>query len=190
MGGNHRKAHYANHMTQRQEFQVLRTYKEFELRQYQPCVIAEMKVSAHYSTATSAAFGSLFRYISAGNNSSQKIAMTAPVIAAQRADSTNADEWFVSFVMPSGSTFGHLPHPNDPQVILRELDSETCVALSFRGRATAALSNKKIAQLRAAAAKENIALSSESRICRFDPPFKPGIIQYNEIVIPAYLGEK
>jgi hypothetical protein len=92
--------------------------------------------------------------------------------------------------MPSGSTFGHLPHPNDPQVILRELDSETCVALSFRGRATAALSNKKIAQLRAAAAKENIALSSESRICRFDPPFKPGFIQYNEIVIPAYLGEK
>jgi len=177
-------------MTQRQEFQVLRTYKEFELRQYQPCVIAEMKVSAQYSTATSAAFGSLFRYISAGNNSSQKIAMTAPVIAAQRADSTNADEWFVSFVMPSGSTFGHLPHPNDPQVILRELDSETCVALSFRGRATAALSNKKIAQLRAAAAKENIALSSESRICRFDPPFKPGFIQYNEIVIPAYLGEQ
>ncbi len=177
-------------MTQRQEFRVLRTYSDFELREYQPCVLAEVKVSAHYSSAASTAFGSLFAYISKGNKASQKIAMTAPVISAQRADSTKADEWFVSFVMPSGSTFGHLPHPNDPQVILRELDTETCVALSFRGKATTDLSNKKIAQLRASAAKENIALSSETRICRFDPPFKPGFLQYNEIVIPAYLGEK
>jgi len=177
-------------MTQRQEFRVLRTYSDFELREYQPCVIAEVKVSAQYSTASSAAFGSLFKYISAGNKASQKIAMTAPVIAAQRADKSNANEWFVSFVMPSGSTFGHLPHPNDPQVILRELDTETCIATSFRGRATEALSDKKISQLRASAAKENIALSGETRICRFDPPFKPGFLQYNEIVIPAYLGEK
>jgi hypothetical protein len=176
-------------MTQRQEFRVLRTYSDFELREYQPCVLAEVKVSAHYSSAASAAFGSLFAYISKGNKASQKIAMTAPVISAQRADNTKADEWFVSFVMPSGSTFGHLPHPNDPQVILRELDTETCVALSFRGKATTDLSNKKIAQLRASVAKENIALSSETRICRFDPPFKPGFLQYNEIVIPAYLGE-
>jgi hypothetical protein len=39
-------------------------------------------------------------------------------------------------------------------------------------------------QLRAAAAKENLTLSKETRICRFDPPFKPGFLQYNEIVIP------
>jgi hypothetical protein len=30
-------------------------------------------------------------------------------------------------------------------------------------------------------------LSNETRICRFDPPFKPGFLQYNEIVIPAYI---
>ena len=175
-------------MTQRQEFRVLRTYSDFELREYQPCVIAEVKVSAHYSTAASSAFGSLFKYISKGNKTEQKIAMTAPVISSQHKDKT--DEWFVSFVMPSGSKFGHLPHPNDPQVILRELDTESCVALSFRGRATAELSDKKITQLRAAAAKVNIALSNETRICRFDPPFKPGFLQYNEIVIPTYLGEQ
>jgi hypothetical protein len=86
--------------------------------------------------------------------------------------------------MPSGSTFGHLPHPNDPRVVLRELDSETCIAISFRGRATAELSEKKAKQLRAAAQRENIAISGETRICRFDPPFKPGFMHYNEIVIP------
>lgn len=174
-------------MTQRQEFKVLRIYADFEVREYMPCVIAEVKVSAQYSIATSSAFGSLFRYISKGNKASEKIAMTAPVIAAQRAESSDADEWFVSFVMPAGSNREHLPDPNDPNVHLRELPAETCVALSFRGKATEELSAKKALELRAAAAKQNIALSKETRICRFDPPVKPGFLQYNEIVIPAYL---
>ena len=174
-------------MTKRQEFRVIRTYKDFEVREYMPCVLAEVKVSADYSSAAGLAFNSLFQFISKGNKSSEKIAMTAPVISAQKADANTENEWFVSFVMPSGSKFGHLPHPNDPRVILRELDAETCIAASFRGRANEELSKKKVAELRAAAAKENIALSDETRICRFDPPFKPGILQYNEIVIPAYL---
>jgi len=175
-------------MTKRQEFKVLETHDGFEIREYLPCILAEVKVSADYSSAASQAFGSLFNYISKGNKSSEKIAMTAPVISAQKSDAANKNEWFVSFVMPSGSKFGHLPHPNDSQVKLRELDTEICVATSFRGRATEELSERKIAELRAAAAKANIALSDETRICRFDPPFKPGFMHYNEIVIPAFIS--
>ena len=174
-------------MTERQEFKVLRTYDDFELREYLPCVIAEVKVSAQYSTASSSAFASLFNYISAGNKASEKIAMTAPVIAVQNADSSESDEWFVSFVMPSGATFGQLPHPNDSQVKLRELATETCVAKSFRGRATEELSQKITQELRTSASKANIALSNETRICRFDAPFKPGLFHYNEIVIPTII---
>jgi len=171
-------------MTQRQEFRVLEKFNDFEIREYLPCVIAEVRVSANYSSASSAAFSHLFRYISKGNRAEEAIAMTAPVIAAQRGDKAGDDEWFVSFVMPSGSRIGHLPHPNDPQVILRELDSETCVANSFHGRATAELSKKKTSALRIAAGEANVELSDETRICRFDPPFKPGFLHYNEIVIP------
>jgi hypothetical protein len=69
-------------------------------------------------------------------------------------------------------------------VVLRDLDAEKCVALSFRGRATEGAAAKKIVELRAAAASAGIALSDEVRICRFDPPFKPGFMHYNEIVIP------
>ena len=177
-------------MTQRQEFRTLQTFSDFEIREYAPCVIAEVKVSAQYSTASSSAFAYLFKYISKGNKTSQQIAMTAPVIAAQKVDGSESEDWFVSFVMPSGSTFGRLPHPNDPRVVLRDLDAETCIALSFRGKATEELSEKKVKELRAAAARENIAVSGETRICRFDPPFKPGFLQYNEIVIPIYLQEQ
>jgi hypothetical protein len=77
-----------------------------------------------------------------------------------------------------------MPKPNDSKVILRDLVSEVCVASVFRGKASAELSKKMEVQLRAAAAREKVSLSDETRICRFDPPFKPGFLQYNEIVIP------
>ena len=169
-------------MTQRQEFKVLRTYKDFELREYLPCVLAEVKIAADYASAGTMAFGSLFQYISKGNKSSEQIAMTAPVIAAQKSD---ANGWFVSFVMPAGSTLADMPDPNDSRVVLRELGAEICIAASFKGRATEELAQRKEADLRAAAMKENIEVSDETRICRFDPPLKPGILQYNEIVIPT-----
>jgi len=170
-------------MTKRQEFRVLETFSDFEIREYQPCVIAEVKVSADYSSASSRAFSSLFGYISQGNNNSEKISMTAPVIAAQKPDDSN--NWYVSFVMPAGSKFSNMPQPNDSKVVLRDLDSEICIASAFRGKASAELSKKMEVQLRAAAARENVTLSGETRICRFDPPFKPGFLQQNEIVIPV-----
>jgi hypothetical protein len=86
--------------------------------------------------------------------------------------------------MPAGSTVEQLPDPSDPRVVLRQLEAESCVAASFRGRADEDVMKKKVAELRALSAKENIALSAETRICRFDPPMKPGFLQYNEIVIP------
>jgi hypothetical protein len=171
-------------MTERQKFTVVRKYEGFEVREYLPCSLAEVKVSADYSSAGSVAFRCLFGYISQGNQRSEKIAMTAPVISAQKADKAADDEWFVSFVMPAGSTVADLPDPNDPRVVLRQLDAESCIAASFRGRANEDVVKRKVAELRALAAQENIVLSSETRICRFDPPFKPGILQYNEIVIP------
>ena len=60
-------------MTQRQEYRVIETFHDFEIREYQPCVIAEVKVLAEYSTASSRAFSSLFGYISQGNKTSEKI---------------------------------------------------------------------------------------------------------------------
>jgi len=173
-------------MVKKQEFKVLQTYSDIEVREYLPCVLAEVKISADYESASSMAFAPLFRYISKGNETAEKIAMTAPVIAAQSGLKTEENDWAVSFVMPSGSKFSHLPHPNDPQVILRELDKQICIAISFRGRATVEVTKNKIDQLRSAAAREKIVLSNETRICRFDPPIKPGFMHYNEIVIPVF----
>ena len=96
-------------MTMRQEFRVIQSYGDFEVREYFPCVIAEVRVSANFSESSSSAFSILFNYISKGNKSSEKIAMTAPVITAQNEASAEPAGWHVSFVMPSGSAFDQMP---------------------------------------------------------------------------------
>ena len=171
-------------MTQRQIFKTLKKYDGFELREYAPCVIATVNVSGDLSTAGSLAFRPLFQYISKGNNKSEKISMTSPVILAHPTNKPTSNHWLVSFVMPAGTTVEQLPDPTDPSVTLHHLATELCITTSFRGNLSEELLEEKGLALRALAAKENISLSSETRICRFDPPIKPGFLQYNELVIP------
>ncbi len=170
-------------MTERQHYEVVQRYERFELRRYESCVVANIDMSGDYGSAPQNAFRYLFSYISQGNKTSTSISMTAPVIAATQ-NTMDTEQWTISFVMPRGSTIAKLPNPNDSKVHLIALPMQDCVAISFRGRATKRLSENKESELRAYALKENLSLSSETRICRFDPPFKPGFIQYNEIVIP------
>jgi hypothetical protein len=110
--------------------------------------------------------------------------MTAPVIALTE-HGLDSQAWKISFVMPAGSLMESLPAPTNGRVVLRELSTEKCVALSFKGRASLDLIKKKEAELRALTAENNLRLKAETRVCRFDPPFKPGFLHYNEIVIPT-----
>jgi len=170
-------------MTERQKFTVMQDLGLFQVRSYEPCVIAQISMPIDYQSATSGAFRYLFNYISKGNESATPIAMTAPVIASTQGH-ISSDQWHISFVMPAGSSLGDLPIPNDSKVVLKEVAEEKCVALSFKGRASTQVCERKEIELRTLAKEAGLALSTETRICRFDPPFKPGFMMYNEIVIP------
>ena len=170
-------------MTERQKFDVVKKYEKFEIRAYHHCVIAQIEMSSDYSTASSGAFRYLFNYISKGNQGSTPIAMTAPVIAATEG-ALNSNQWRIAFVMPADSSIKDLPAPRDSSVVLVEKKEEICAALSFKGRATVELATRNERELRQLAHDLNYTLSEEVRICRFDPPFKPGFLHYNEIVIP------
>ena len=171
-------------MTERQKFELVRRYESFELRRYEPCVVAEVEISGDYQSAASGAFRHLFNYISKGNSSSTSIDMTAPVIATTDAQ-LDSQKWKISFVMPAGSKLEDMPLPTNEKVTLLEIGSQECVSISFKGKATEQLAKKYEDRLRQLAEGEGIALSEERRIGRFDPPFKPGFMQYNEIVIPC-----
>jgi hypothetical protein len=67
--------------------------------------------------------------------SSEKIAMTAPVATSQQQASSGA--YALSFVMPSKYTLDTLPQPKDASVVLKQVPGYMAAALQFAGRVDA-----------------------------------------------------
>ena len=162
-------------MTEQQKYDVVERIGRVEIRRYHPCVMADVDVNADYSTAGSIGFGPLVRYISQNN-----IAMTAPVVQEPSARGS----WIVSFVMPDGMSLESMPRPAGSSVSLRESPEFMAAALRFSGTTSTSNVTAKEKELRAVLAEKGIAVNGTLRIARFDPPWKPGFLRHNEVVLP------
>ena len=183
-------------MTEQQEYRVLKSHGDVELREYAACVVADVVVSGSAEQAGSAAFRPLFQYISGANRGAEPLEMTAPVIqkpASERLamtapviqEAVGTDEWTVSFVLPAGRSLSDYPVPTDSRVSLRAVPGETAAAIRWSGRWTESNIERRTATLRQAIAEAGWEESGEPRWARFDPPWKPPFARRNEIVIPV-----
>ena len=183
-------------MTEQQEYRVLDTQGNVELREYAPCVVADVVMSGSAEQAGSAAFQPLFQYISGANRGTESLAMTAPVIQQSTSErlamtapviqeAAGTDAWTVSFVLPAGRPLSDYPVPSDPRVSLRSIPAETAAAIRWSGRWTSANIARRTEELRRAMADAGWHEAGEPRWARFDPPWKPPFARRNEIVIPV-----
>lgn len=131
-------------------YSVIEKSGAFELRAYEPKIIAEVTVSGSMKQASNKGFKMIAGYIFGGNTSQQgdaeKISMTTPVtmepsgsekismttpVTMQQGDS----QWRVHFVMPSKYTMDTLPKPNNSEVTLREIPKQNYAVIRFSGLA-------------------------------------------------------
>ena len=183
-------------MTEQQEYRVLNAHGNVELREYAPCVVADVVVSGSAEQAGSAAFRPLFEYISGANRGAESLAMTAPVIQQPTSErlamtapviqeAAGAGEWTVSFVLPAGRSLSEYPTPTNSRVSLRAVPGETAAAIRWSGRWTSSNIARRTQDLRQVMAEAGWQESGEPRWARFDPPWKPPFARRNEIVIPV-----
>jgi len=183
-------------MTEQQAYRLLDAQGNVELREYAPCVVADVVASGSAEQAGSAAFQPLFEYISGANRGAEPLEMTAPVIqkpASERLamtapviqEAASPNEWSVSFVLPAGRSLSEYPVPSNPRVSLRAVPGETAAAIRWSGRWTASNIARRTEELRRAIAENGWKESGEPRWARFDPPWKPPFARRNEIVIPV-----
>ena len=163
-------------MTERQEFRVIQSYKGFELREYLPCSIAEVKVSADYSSAGSVAFRSLFGYISQGNKRSEKIAMTAPVV-----ESSSNGVNRMAFMLPSEYKLDNAPRPTNPAITLKEMPVRIIASIRYSGRWTDKNVAKYKAKLEQHLAANKVDVIGEFSTAVYNAPFTPPFMRRNEI---------
>ncbi len=121
-----------------QQYRVVKKEKEFEIRFYPPAILATTRSTAKsYRELGSSGFRKIAGYIFGNNESSAKIAMTAPVHM-----DINNNGSSMSFVMPSKYTLEKLPRPADARIELHESPAVYMAAIEFGGYA----SDQKIKQ--------------------------------------------
>ncbi|MGK0501074.1 MAG: hypothetical protein ACJAYG_002728, partial [Oceanicoccus sp.] len=124
-------------------YQVLSQTSNYEVRLYEPYIIAQTTVSGDYDDAMSDGFREIAGYIFGGNSANNKISMTAPVLEnAQRSsqkiamtapvlDTGTSKQRSVAFVMPSEYTLESLPVPNSDKVTFAEIAERKVAVLSY-----------------------------------------------------------
>lgn len=184
--------------TEEAKYTVAIKEEAFELRDYQPHILAEIVVDGNIDDASSKAFGSLFGYISGKNRSRNKVAMTAPVsqspasekipMTAPVGQQSAGKKWAVSFMMPASYTMETLPKPDDPEVTLRAVPARRIAAIRYSGLWSEKRYLEHKLQLETWIRKNKLKASGEASWARYDPPFKPWFMRRNEILIPVEMN--
>ena len=126
---------YQSNKIETPKYTVLKTYDDFELRQYGSMILAQTVMKSNsYENTSSQGFRTVASYIFGGNEQNKKIAMTAPVIMEMGEDTK------MSFVMPKEHSMESLPEPSSDDVEILKVSPKKYAVISFPGYAN----NKKI----------------------------------------------
>lgn len=160
----------------------------FEIRDYPPLTIAEVTVRAPRSDAGNAGFRKLAGYIFGGNEGGRKFEMTAPVIEARAeggdAKGRDREAWTIRFVMPAGATLSAMPKPNDPDIRMVENPAARYAVMRYSGYADDSSTETATRDLESTLAKRGLRAAGPPLIAQYNPPWIPGFMRRNEIMIP------
>jgi hypothetical protein len=110
------------------KYRVIKKLGEVEIREYPSLILAQTSLKkSDYDQEGSNGFRTVAGYIFGGNQSQQKIAMTAPVIMKM------GDSASMSFVMPIEYNMQDLPTPSNNQVKLIQENSKILAVIRFGG---------------------------------------------------------
>jgi hypothetical protein len=166
-------------MTEELPFSVVRNYADFQMRKYDSYVLVQYFGEGDFSSVTSRAFNPLFQFISGSNSTQKKIAMTAPVFQEER----EPGKHLVSFVMPKSMSIAEVPAAIRSDLSIQEVPAHFAAAIRFSGGWNEDKFLRKCSQLKADLTKAGIEFEGECFFARFDPPWKPGFLRRNEVLI-------
>jgi hypothetical protein len=169
----------------------------YELRLYEPMLIAETYVEGDFDQAGNQAFRKLFGYISGENTSSSEIAMTAPVIAdpggsgnGEKINMTvpvleqkNEQGWRYMFVLPADYSIQTAPQPLQQDIKLSSQPQKRVAVIRYSGLSDENAIDDKTVQLRQWIAANGLIPVSEPRWAGYNPPWTIPFLRRNEVMI-------
>lgn len=178
-------------------YQLVQQEGQFEIRDYQPVVVAETRVNASFKKAGNVAFRRLFAYISGENEAQEKIAMTAPVVAESNNASSgekiamttpvtsqkDGEAWRYRFVLPKDYTLDNAPVPLNPDVTLAQTEPKRVATIRFSGRSTVKAQTENAEALTNWIESQGLVTESEPRWAGYNGPITLPPFRRNEVLI-------
>lgn len=163
-------------------YRVVRTDGQFELRNYPPLAVVETTMAGRDS-AGNGSFMRLFKFISGGNDTKQKIAMTTPVFMTG-----NASNATMAFVLPAKLTAEAVPKPADRSVTVQELPAGRFAVMRFNGGRNSENERQALSQLQQWMASGRMTGLSSPVYGYFDPPWTLPFLRRNEVMMRTDSG--
>ena len=187
-------------------FQVISRDAKIEIRQYTPFIVAQTYVDGDMDDAGNQGFRRIADFLfgnnqTPGSDTSNKIAMTAPVtmepqsskiattapvtMEPRDANATmkSANKWRVHFVMPKQYTMANIPKPKNNAVELAEVSEKYYAVLTYSGFNTLNRVQEKTTELMEWLKEKSITPKGTPQLSRYDPPWTLPMWRRNEIMI-------
>jgi hypothetical protein len=185
---------YFSSRVEHTDYNVIQKMADYEIREYPAHIVAQTTAKGTYREALNLGFRIVAGYIFGGNTKkqtiattalvtaqrdiSEKISMTAPVLAT-----TEGDSHIISFGMPRSYTLETLPEPLDPQVEIVPIPLKRFAALKFSwSRADARVKRMEI-KLLSALARDKVEVAGSPVYAGYNAPWTPPWMVRNEIMV-------
>lgn len=174
------------------DYEVLAKSGDIEIRQYDAMIVAEADVEGERDEAINRGFRIIADYIFGNNQSSDKVAMTAPVtqqssesiaMTAPVTQQATGSAWKVRFVMPAEYTLESLPKPANPEVELVKVPAKKIVAITFSGFAGQESLDRNTAKLREFIEEEGLQAANAPQYAFYNDPWTLPFMRRNEVMI-------
>jgi hypothetical protein len=161
------------------EYKVIESDGNIEIREYPDLMLASTD-SEMDSQGRDGSFMRLFRYISGANEDNQKIAMTTPVFMEGEVGERDVS---MGFVMPKNVAAEGVPEPKGEGVEIRKRKGGRFAVIRFSGRIDSRVAKQQEDKLRKWMKSRGLAGDARAEAAGYDPPFTPGPLRRNEILI-------
>lgn len=170
-------------------YKVLDSSKEYEIRQIERHIVAEVSMQGTFQQGGNDAFRIIAGYIFGNNKKKEKIAMTTPVIEEESEviamttpvifDEETKNKK-MSFVLPAKYTLETLPDPVDSRVKIIEVEPYQVAVLRFRGFPSDSNYANRKEQLTQYLKRDGVEFST-IRSAGYNPPWTPPFMTRLEV---------
>ena len=171
------------------KYTVVQSDGRIDVREYERFRIASTSLPAGVEAGQG--FRVLARYIFGGNQASESMAMTAPVIqqygpgqGLPTASAETEDGSRMAFVMSADRPMDQLPTPNSDAVELSELNLGLMASIRFSGWGRMARFQKAETKLRDWLERNDFAVRGQPLYAQYNSPSAFPLLRKNEVLLP------